>query len=812
MRLPRPPHAPTRSPAAFARSSRPAPSSEIVCAGGLLRNRAAPGRSRAARSSSRPATRASARSAPAPIPGPRATPPRARRARRPRARRARPGRPSARSAARARDGRPPRPTRRSGLRAAPSPTARASACPSATLPPGSAARPRRLRRSPSSGLVGGRPGGHGLVERRALDLARLEHLEDVALAQVVEALEQDAALEALDHLAGVVLEALELRDRRVVDQCAVAEDAHLRTAADEAARDHAARDRAEPRDTEERTHLDLADHGLGRDRREHAHERLLDVARQLVDDAVLANLDPLPVGELPRFCGRANVEADDHRVRGGGEVDVVLGDAADAGMDDVDAYLGVVDLRKLADDRLDRALDVALDDDVQVLHAAGLELCEQGLERDAAARLLRELLAAQPLAALVRELACPAFLLDDARQLARLRWMAESGDLDRLARPGPLDPLAAVVVQRAHAAPRVAGDDGVADLDRAARDQHRRDRAAADVLARLDDRARRLGLRVRLQDELGVGDEQDLLQEVVEALALLGGDLGELRRPAPCLGLQSLVRELAEDAVGVRVRQVDLVDGDDDRHLGRTCVRDRLARLRHDTVVGGDDEHRDVGHLGAASEHGGERLVARRVEEGDLASVDLGLVGADVLGDAAGLGLDDRGLADRVEERGLAVVDVAHDRDDRWARLERLLGIVVALGLGFLLACVLDRHLAPELGRDQLDLVIGERLGRGLHLAEAHQHLDDLRHRYAERLREVAERDAGLDADRPGRRDHLARLLRPALGRTIARALALARAGPAAPAALDDDAALPAPRPAAASRPDWSTARHVPQV
>ena len=102
-------------------------------------------------------------------------------------------------------------------------------------------------------------------------------------------------------------------------------------------------------------------------------------------------------------------------------------------------------------------------------------------------------------------------------------------------------------------------------------------------------------------------------------------------------------------------------------------MRDRLARLRHDAVVGGDDEHRDVGDLRAAGAHGGERLVARRVEEGDPPAVDLGLVGADVLRDPAGLGLDDGGLADRVEQRRLAVVDVAHDRDDRRAVLERLL-------------------------------------------------------------------------------------------------------------------------------------------
>ena len=43
------------------------------------------------------------------------------------------------------------------------------------------------------------------------------------------------------------------------------------------------------------------------------------------------------------------------------------------------------------------------------------------------------------------------------------------------------------------------------------------------------------------------------------------------------------------------------------------------------------------------------------------------VVGADVLRDAAGLAGDDVRLADVVEERRLAVVDVAHDRDDRAA-------------------------------------------------------------------------------------------------------------------------------------------------
>ena len=311
-----------------------------------------------------------------------------------------------------------------------------------------------------------------------------------------------------------------------------------------------------------------------------------------------------------------------------------------------------------------------------------------------------------------------------------------------------------------------------------------------------------LGGRVRAQVELGVGDEQQLLEQLVEVELLLGGNLGELRRSAPLLRLQPFGCELGADAVEVRVRDVDLVDRDDDRDAGRASVRDRLARLRHHAVVGGDDEDRDVRDLRAAGAHGGERLVAGRVEEGDPATVSDGLVGADVLGDPAGLGLDDRRLADRVEQGRLAVVDVAHDRHDRRARGEIVFAVLEHLGLGVVVGRVLDHDLALDLGRDQLHRLVAERLGDRDHLAEAHHDLDDLRDRDPERRGEILDADAGLDGDGPGRRRN--RLL-PRLragGRTaIARLAAVAAARVAA---VDDDAALaPGGASARADRAIW---------
>ena len=120
------------------------------------------------------------------------------------------------------------------------------------------------------------------------------------------------------------------------------------------------------------------------------------------------------------------------------------------------------------------------------------------------------------------------------------------------------------------------------------------------------------------------------------------------------------------------------------------------TRLRHDAVVGRHHQDDDVGHLGAAGAHGGERLVARRVEEGDLPAAHVDRVGADVLGDAARLALGDVGRADGVEQRRLPVVDVAHHGDDRARAARSSPAAAVLLGLEHLL----------DVEGDVLDLVL----------------------------------------------------------------------------------------------------------
>ncbi len=174
-------------------------------------------------------------------------------------------------------------------------------------------------------------------------------------------------------------------------------------------------------------------------------------------------------------------------------------------------------------------------------------------------------------------------------------------------------------------------------MQRAALDQRRADRAASALELGLDDHA--LGGAIGIGGELQhLGLQRDRFEQLVEAGLLQRRDLDLQRIAAEALHHDLLAQQLGAHALRVGALLVDLVDGHDHRHAGGLGVIDGLDRLRLDAVIGGHHQHHDVGHLSAALAHGGEGLVARRVDEGDLvAERRHHLIGADMLGDAAGL-------------------------------------------------------------------------------------------------------------------------------------------------------------------------------
>ena len=393
-------------------------------------------------------------------------------------------------------------------------------------------------------------------------------------------------------------------------------------------------------------------------------------------------------------------------------------------MDHPDPDLVVAQLLQAALHRLGGALDVGLDDDVQVLDLAGLDLAEQVLQADLLNGGVG--LGLCLLLPLLHQLPGQTLVGHGVEGVARAGDLAETRDLHRHRGAGVCEAAALVVHHGPDTAHGGAGDDDVPLVEGAVLDQQSGHGAPALVQPGLDDGAlgRPVGVGLQLRHLSGEGHH---LQQVVDAHAGLGGDGADDGLAAPLLGHQLVLGELLHDAVGVGGGFIHLVDGHDDGDLGGLGVVDGLHGLGHDAVLGGHHQDGDVRDHGAPGPHGGEGLVAGGVQEGDRLAVDLYLVGADVLGDAAGLAGGHMGVADIVQQGGLAVVHVAHDHHHGGPG-HQVLGLV----LGGVDELLLDGHhhlllhLAAHLLGDDGGGVEVDELAEGGHDAVFHQALDHL--------------------------------------------------------------------------------------
>ena len=155
----------------------------------------------------------------------------------------------------------------------------------------------------------------------------------------------------------------------------------------------------------------------------------------------------------------------------------------------------------------------------------------------------------------------------------------------------------------------------------------------------------------------------------------------------------------------------------------------RLLRLRHHAIIRSHHQDHQIGHLRTTRAHGGKRLVARCIEEGNHALAGLHVIGADVLRNTARLARRHLGTAYIVQQRRLTVIDVAHHRHHRSARFEFDLGVrggmflgnkrvrIIQLGAHRLVAHFFDQYHGRVLIQHLID---------GDHAAQLHQRLDQL--------------------------------------------------------------------------------------
>src|SRR5262245_18580320 len=145
-----------------------------------------------------------------------------------------------------------------------------------------------------------------IILQRPLDGLDIVALDDIALADVLVVGEGHAAFLSCGHFPHLVLEALERRERAFVDHHVVADQPHLCAAFDLAFGHAAAGHLTDLGDVEHLQDAGVAEKDLAHRRREQTRHCRLNVIHQIVDDVVVADLDPA----LVRGCLGLHVGAD----------------------------------------------------------------------------------------------------------------------------------------------------------------------------------------------------------------------------------------------------------------------------------------------------------------------------------------------------------------------------------------------------------------------------------------------------------------------------------------------------------------------
>ena len=160
---------------------------------------------------------------------------------------------------------------------------------------------------------------------------------------------------------------------------------------------------------------------------------------------------------------------------------------------------------------------------------------------------------------------------------------------------------------------------------------------------------------------------------MIDPRALRSGNQTDNRFAAPILRTQVPLLQLLFHLVDVRRWKIDLVDCYHDFHVGRGLgMINCFDRLRHDAVIGRHYQNNDVSDVRAARPHRGESGVAGRIDKSYFRFFVFNLIRADVLGNSTGFTRRHSRLADCVQQRSFAVIDVTHKSDDRTTRFEFL--------------------------------------------------------------------------------------------------------------------------------------------
>ena len=298
----------------------------------------------------------------------------------------------------------------------------------------------------------------------------------------------------------------------------------------------------------------------------------------------------------------------------------------------------------------------------------------------------------------------------------------------------------------------LADDNDIANLQRAAPDENGCKRATTLVELRFDDRPFGRTIRIGLQFKQ-FGLQRNFLDQLVEAGLLERRHFDVLHVARHFLDDDFILQQRLTHLLRIGFGLVRFRDRDDHRHACGLGMVDRFDRLRLDAVIGGNNQHNNVGDVRATLAHVEERFVARRVEERDLlACLHLHLIGADMLGDPARFAAHHISAAQRIEQRGFAMIDMPHDGHDRRTNLERIGSVHVLRNVDFDIAFGHAGDVVAEFGHEQFGGILVDIIAHCRGLTHFEQRLDQIVAAFGHTVGKFAHRDSVWD-------DHVTDLL-----------------------------------------------------
>ena len=383
-------------------------------------------------------------------------------------------------------------------------------------------------------------------------------------------------------------------------------------------------------------------------RRKHTFKTFLDIIQNIINDGIILNLNIIAAGHITGLRIGTNVKTDNQRMRRLCQSNIGFGNRPDRRMQNLNADLIIGKFGNSALNCFNRTLNVGFDNNRQVFNLAGFNFI-QHLFHGRFSRL-NQLGLAFFANTVTGNFFGFSFISHNNEIITGRRRSLQSEHFYRGRRPGFLHFLAVFIKHRADMSPFFTGNTDITDSQCSFLYQSRNHRPAAFFHLGLNNRTFGITVGVGLQIK-HFRLQQNRINQLVDIDAFFGGNFGTKTFAAHFLNPDSMLQQSRFNLHRIRPRQINFINSNHYRNFGRLSMADGLNRLRHDTVIGRNNQNHNIRNFGATGTHFGKSLMSRRIDKRNfLTGLNRNLISTDMLRNTAGLFRRNIRFAQRIKQ------------------------------------------------------------------------------------------------------------------------------------------------------------------